>query len=455
MTCEDPIYIINPNYLKYSSLCDCLYIPNKVINLSKTGFNPYYWHPKRLKINHDNYAEYYFSDGYIDPIAGINTKYPLYLEVPCGHCALCRERKSKEWSTRTLMESNMYDTPPAFITLTYTSEPVSGVNKEDVQLWLKRLRIRLSKAYNIDTKLRYILSSEYGHKTHRAHYHALVWGLPSFSEIRLKYMQAKGLVSDKYGMYIDKNGYTKTYKYAPYHYVNDIISETWQHGITRTYEANGGASTYVTKYMRKDCFVPTGKNPVFFLASKRHGGIGAAYIDTNLIPYFRAHPLEIKYQIPYRHPSFDQKTQTYFVNPPKNMILSGYIRNRVFPTLSRFYDISYKNMYISLLEYSHSLNQDAHDVIEKYDPHNLIYTPFRKSWYYTREVIDQYTAHAFELLLDDYLIDHSKVYNLLVSRGVNTSRLTAYAEALNDAPAVYQKIQIDKKINISNDKSIF
>lgn len=100
-------------------------------------------------------------DGYVD----------LPLELPCGQCFGCRLERSRQWAMRCMHEASLYD-QNAFLTLTYDDEhlPAYGsLKKSDFQLFMKRLR----KAAG---KLRFFHCGEYGEKTLRPHYHALIFG---------------------------------------------------------------------------------------------------------------------------------------------------------------------------------------------------------------------------------------------------------------------------------------
>jgi len=70
-----------------------------------------------------------------------------------------------------------------FLTLTYASEHLPEYQTLDVrtlQLFLKRLRKHASEYH--DMKLRFLASGEYGGRTGRPHYHALVYGY-SFNDL--------------------------------------------------------------------------------------------------------------------------------------------------------------------------------------------------------------------------------------------------------------------------------
>lgn len=92
---------------------------------------------------------------------------------PCGGCITCRMNYVKQWTIRCLMEAkNHMDT--TFVTLSYNEEnyPKNGsVSKRELQLFFKRLRKRVNKT------IRYFACGEYGEKTGRAHYHAIIFGM--------------------------------------------------------------------------------------------------------------------------------------------------------------------------------------------------------------------------------------------------------------------------------------
>lgn len=107
--------------------------------------------------------------------------------IRCGHCLGCRIDKSREWANRCIME--LQDHKDAyFLTLTYDEEhvpltsfkdPETGVDhptktlvKKDLQGFIKRLRKRVEP-----DRIRYFACGEYGSKTQRPHYHAIVFGL--------------------------------------------------------------------------------------------------------------------------------------------------------------------------------------------------------------------------------------------------------------------------------------
>lgn len=91
-------------------------------------------------------------------------------------CELCRRYRAKVWAHRIILESLQHK-ENAFVTLTYDDEhlPEDGsLVPRDTQLWLKRLRKEISPR-----KIRYFLCGEYGGRTMRPHYHAVLFGFPT------------------------------------------------------------------------------------------------------------------------------------------------------------------------------------------------------------------------------------------------------------------------------------
>lgn len=114
---------------------------------------------------------------------------PYSVQVPCGKCLECLRDKQNEWVVRLYMESK-YHSNILFFTLTYSPDSVpslvnleSGelyltVYKKHLQDWFKRFRRRYEKTYGLTAQLKYFITSEYGPKTKRPHYHGILFGIP-------------------------------------------------------------------------------------------------------------------------------------------------------------------------------------------------------------------------------------------------------------------------------------
>lgn len=110
-----------------------------------------------------------------------------FIEIPCGQCVGCRLEYSRQWANRCMLELQYHDSA-YFVTLTYddahvpksyygdpnTGEALTSLTlfKKDFQDFMKRLR----KAFP-DDRIRYFMAGEYGSKTFRPHYHAIIFGL--------------------------------------------------------------------------------------------------------------------------------------------------------------------------------------------------------------------------------------------------------------------------------------
>lgn len=116
-----------------------------------------------------------------------------YLHVPCGHCHECISMKNDEWYCRAYFEYRDALRLGGFVqffTLTYspevlptcTSKNYPCFSRSDIQKYLKRVRMRLTRyldSRGLDGKsivkgnIRYLITSENGDLYHRPHYHCL------------------------------------------------------------------------------------------------------------------------------------------------------------------------------------------------------------------------------------------------------------------------------------------
>ena len=118
-----------------------------------------------------------------------NPEKPQGMIVPCGRCLACRIKKRTEWAMRITHELDYYDYT-SFVTLTYTDEylPLSDkgystLRKKHLQDFIKRLR------RDWPEPIKYFACGEYGDKTQRAHYHAILMGIGLLPEHRLHVMR--------------------------------------------------------------------------------------------------------------------------------------------------------------------------------------------------------------------------------------------------------------------------
>ncbi len=155
-------------------------------------------------------------------------------EHACGQCMPCRIRRREEWTTRILMESCSHASS-LFVTLTYAPEcvpPGASVWKRDVQLFLKRLRKSVYPRL-----IRHFVVGEYGTRSQRPHYHAVLFGMDLDDE--------------------------------------KVIGEAWKNGFVTLSELNRSRARYAARYIMKKLTSPgsfsDGRAPEFSIMSKRPG----------------------------------------------------------------------------------------------------------------------------------------------------------------------------------------
>lgn len=256
------------------------------------------YHPNLIKVVVDpatGSLQYNFcgSARYLNPLDfgtrdDLGTRGYYYMTVPCGKCVGCKLDYSRQWANRMILE--LKSNPDAvFVTLTYDDahlpiytkdiwpddpnavEPLCRrdyptLSKRDTQLFWKRLRKHFS-----DRRIRYFIAGEYGPRTHRPHYHAIIYGL-SLSDF-------KDLTLVKY------NNLGQPLFTTP-----DLV-DTWQNGHISVSACTWHTCAYTSRYCLKKAFGDNGKYgvvdscvvPEFTLCSRRPG-LGLAdyqsYIDS-------------------------------------------------------------------------------------------------------------------------------------------------------------------------------
>nr|QJB20984.1 MAG: replication initiator protein [Microvirus sp.] len=155
------------------------------------------------------------------------------LQIPCGQCAECRLKRSREWAVRCMHEAQLHDFN-CFLTLTYDSNiaPVSpSLNYKHFSDFIKRLR------YYRTEKFLYFACGEYGETnpvTHivdgglyRPHFHAILFGI-NFPDAKPCRLLGK---SDLF--------------------VSDELDRIWGHGACKIGEVTFESCAYVARYAMK------------------------------------------------------------------------------------------------------------------------------------------------------------------------------------------------------------
>lgn len=129
----------------------------------------------------------------------------LMVEYPCGACMGCIRAHRQSWSMRITHEAR-YHPVSAFLTLTYDEAhcPSGEIPYAHFSTFLRALRDSLSDS------VRYFVAAEYGARTGRPHFHAVIFGyypsdavpissgasqLPLFASSSLLALWGKGHVS--------------------------------------------------------------------------------------------------------------------------------------------------------------------------------------------------------------------------------------------------------------------
>lgn len=322
--------------------------------------------------------------------------FPMYMQVPCGRCVLCRSKKATEWSFRATCE-NVYSTSiPLFVTLTYNNQnlPKHGVFKEELQLFMKRLRIRLDRL-NYKHNIRYFACSEYGSRSKRPHYHMILWNFPREGSLQNIWNVTK-LIEKCWSKIVDYDQAGKP--------VYDQL------GYVYTLPCDKGAIQYVMKYMRKSASVPQNCNPVFFLSSRKDGGIGSRYAK-QWIEFYRKNPqcLDISVSDPYSGQTQTVSLPDYFKRlyfPAKSTVVSKQIRDahaKLCDLISRRYSIHAVASYID----KPRISDIEKKVLRKYwflNP-NICKKPLGK-------LIDYYSNIPYSALDDMYCANECEIASL-------------------------------------------
>jgi hypothetical protein len=147
----------------------------------------------------------------------------LPVTLSCGRCIGCRLEASRTWAVRCVHEAQMHE-ENVFITLTYNNENLPedrSIHKEHLQKFFKRLRKNTGK------KFRYFACGEYGDKTGRPHYHAILFGI-DFPDKQLWSIR-------------DNNAL----------YRSDTLEASWKYGFSTIGEVTFESAAYVARYVMK------------------------------------------------------------------------------------------------------------------------------------------------------------------------------------------------------------
>lgn len=335
--CEDPKYIINSLAVSYIRKGNGFFKPDPVqiyVHSSMTNVQIkriIYAISPRLK---NGQIDYKLPFTYDDETG---VQIPIFVAVPCGKCRVCREQKSKEWEFRCSAETLTSGCTPYFVTLTYNDQnkPIYGLDKKDVQNFLKRLRINIVRS-GVVPKFKYFAVGEYGRKGSRPHYHLIIWN------------------------------FHRCEQFPTTTSILHIIEKSWKKGFCYCVPCDRGASSYVMKYMRKECNIPKGCTPTFYLRSL---GIGLEYFYS-VQKYLLENPDVTKISVvdPIDHCKIESKIPRYYVD-------------KLFPTPAKMIDKELKITYKYMLEL---INEK--ETLHQLFPKSIMYSYYLPQ--HTAEIID-------------------------------------------------------------------
>lgn len=135
-----------------------------------------------------------------------------------------------------MCESWLHDSN-TFITLTYNDDnlPIGSLaSKDDIQRFIKRLR-HASRDYSVGdiSAMKYYITSEYGDKFGRPHYHGVLFGVNCLAPDWQPYF-----------VRLNGNGYPV--------YSSRVLESIWSNGFVSVDEVNMRDIRYITKYITKD-----------------------------------------------------------------------------------------------------------------------------------------------------------------------------------------------------------
>lgn len=183
------------------------------------------------------------------------------LQLPCGKCTDCTKDYYTSWATRGSRELSQWESS-LFVTLTYSDEHLPSdrsLNKEHVQLFLKRLKKRMGSSKS--NPIRQIYTGEYGEHTRRPHYHLILFNLD----------------------FADK---TEHYKTSQGHQVfrSGLLESLWTYGHSEFGYATPATIAYLCKYVLKKVPRKLRDKPLEIFADGKKFLVSHEFLETSRNP---------------------------------------------------------------------------------------------------------------------------------------------------------------------------
>lgn len=228
----------------------------------------------------------------------LNSEYgEKVIQLPCGKCNGCRIDYSKNWATRCVLESTLYERN-YFVTLTYDDEHllsrcyrqnvevdhVTGevtdqfdsvsLNPDDLHRFMHDLRQLFDRKYG-EQGIRFFACGEYGSKSKRPHFHLLLFNC-NLRDLNLyKVSRGNSLFN------------------------SEDISKCWPYGFSVVGDLTYESCAYVARYMLKKVkgdplyYERNGLIPEFVRMSRKPG-IAKSYYDANSKKIYASDQIVIK-----------------------------------------------------------------------------------------------------------------------------------------------------------------
>lgn len=292
-------------------------------------------------------------------------------EFDCGACPECLRKRSNIWALRAVYESREH-AYNCMITLTYDNfeyddkgdiigelpvNPDLKVNQRDVQLFIKRLRKWYSTVS--DEKIKYIACAEYGSKTHRAHYHVILFGV-RFPDIHFYKKSKRGNVI----------------------YMSEKLSSLWSHGICTvdSISVHSAIARYCTKYCAK-----SRSDNTFMLCSQKIGFNG-------LVRDFNG----LNYMIDGREYTIPRFIWEYYIT---NKYQNRYKNLRHVPLLSPKYVNRDKNLSDFQLDVFYEYSKKQRAFYRKVRDRDPVYIKYLEYWQKKGQLFDYHRLDPFTRIL--------------------------------------------------------
>jgi hypothetical protein len=190
------------------------------------------------------------------------------INLPCGQCIGCRLDRAQQWAIRCYHEASMHQ-HNAFVTLTYDNQNIPvhhSLHVREWQLFMKKLRKHFAPS-----KIRFFACGEYGPKTLRPHYHALL-----------------------FNCYFPDQKLLKTLPNNQKLYTSETLTSIWGYGLPTIGAVNYSTAGYVARYVVKKYTGKLADNHYFrvspidgntyrvmpeFSVQSRMPGIGSTWFD--------------------------------------------------------------------------------------------------------------------------------------------------------------------------------